>query len=70
MTPATADRLEWVCRLGTKAHLAGQVPQHDGEAIDAMEKLLAAPPDQKPRVTRDRAQPSAARTVTCRRRPQ
>lgn len=43
MTLATAERLEWITSLGTKSHFGGVVPKHYGEAIDAMETLLAKP---------------------------
>jgi 3-hydroxyisobutyrate dehydrogenase-like beta-hydroxyacid dehydrogenase len=39
MTQATAERLEWVAQLGTKAHFRGEVPKHYSEAIAAIEAL-------------------------------
>jgi 3-hydroxyisobutyrate dehydrogenase-like beta-hydroxyacid dehydrogenase len=41
MTRATAERLEWVAGLGTKAYFAGVVPSHYAEAMEAIEKLAA-----------------------------
>jgi 3-hydroxyisobutyrate dehydrogenase-like beta-hydroxyacid dehydrogenase len=40
MTRATAERLEWVTGLQTKAHLGGIVPAHYTQAIEAIETLL------------------------------
>lgn len=39
MTRATAERLEWVSRLDTKAHLGGTIPEHYTQAIEAIETL-------------------------------
>jgi len=40
MTRATAQRLEWVAELGTKAHLGGVVPEHYIQAIETIEMML------------------------------
>lgn len=40
MTRATAERLEWVAGLETKAHFGGDVPKHFSQAIEAIETLL------------------------------
>jgi hypothetical protein len=40
MTRATAERLEWVTGLDTKALLGGAVPEHYAQAIQAMETRL------------------------------
>jgi 3-hydroxyisobutyrate dehydrogenase-like beta-hydroxyacid dehydrogenase len=44
MTRATAERLEWVTGLDTKALLGGVVPAHYAEAIEAIEKQLKGRP--------------------------
>ncbi len=41
MTRATAERLAWVSKLGTKAHFGGEVPKSFTESVAAMEALLA-----------------------------
>ena len=40
MTRATAERLEWVARLGTKEHFNGIVPKHYSEVVAAIELLI------------------------------
>lgn len=40
MTEATAERLEWVAELGTKAQFDGIVPERYSEAVNAIETLL------------------------------